>query len=381
MRQIYLDYNATTPIAPEVCDAMDPFLREHFGNPSSSHSLGRLCKEAIEVARAQVAALIGAQPDEIFFTAGGTESNNLVIKGTFFAEANRTARFVTSAFEHPAIKKPALFHQQSGGQVVWIGTDSHGVVDLDQLESVCQQDDVRLVSVMHANNEIGTLQPISKISRICAGRKIPLHTDAAQSIGKVRVRVDELGVDYLTIAGHKLYAPKGVGALFVRAGQNLVPSVHGANHEKGVRPGTENVPYIVGLGVAAKLALTREAESIQKMKQVRDRFEQILIGGIAGLTINGHQAERLPNTSSLNFPKVTASEMLKKVPELCVSTGAACHSDTIALSDTLSAIGLNEQVGAGTVRVSCGKNTTMEEMELAASLLINAWENSVENAK
>lgn len=374
MTRIYLDYNATTPIADPVTDAMIPFLREHFGNPSSSHSLGRTCKDAIEQARGQVAALIGAQTDEIYFTSGGTESNNLTIKGTFLREDLRTGQLVTSVFEHPAIKVPAEFHRSQGGRVTWLPTDQQGVVDLSAAEQAIQAS-TGLVSVMHANNEIGTVQPIRQIAELCRRFDVPLHTDAAQSVGKIRVNVDELGVDFLTIAGHKLYAPKGIGALYIRRGKSLVPSVHGAGHERGVRPGTENVPYIVGLGLAAS-QLMQIDQAMIRMKQLRDRLEDGLLKKIPGLSINGREADRLPNTSSLNFPGVVAANMLAQVPELCVSTGAACHSDTVALSDTLRAIGLRPEQGAGTVRISCGKPTTEAEIDEAVSLLVRAWEQS-----
>ena len=371
---IYLDYNATTPVDPTVADTIVPLLREHYGNPSSSHALGKVCRDAVDKARQQVASLVGASPDEIFFTAGGTESNNLVIQGTFLKEGNRTAGMVTSCFEHPAVRNPALFHRENGGEVSFVKTDSSGVIDLDELKQVLN-DRTRLVSVMHANNEIGTLQPIRELSEICSLRGIPLHTDAAQSVGKVPVRVDDLGVDFLTIAGHKLYAPKGVGALYIRRGQKLLPAIHGANHENGVRPGTENVPYIAGLGAAAQLVMEQGKEKEKQLQNLRDRLEKHLAEQIGnGISFNGCLAERLPNTSSVNFPGVEATRLLAEIPGLCVSTGAACHSDSIRLSDTLKAIGIDEQTGAGTVRISCGRFTTDEEVDRAGNLLVKAWE-------
>lgn len=374
MKQIYLDYNATTPIEREVFDGMVPFLTDHFGNPSSSHYLGRICREAIERARGQVAALIGAEPDEIYFTSGGTEANNLAIKGVFFQPENRDGRLVTSCFEHPAVKVPAQFHHQCGGKVTFVKCDSSGTIDPETVEAAIDQE-TRLVSIMHANNEIGSVQPISEISSICRERGVLFHTDAAQSVGKYRANVDELGVDFLTIAGHKLYAPKGVGALYIRNGVKIVPAVHGASHERGLRPGTENVAYIVGLGIAASLAMRQETRAAERMRRQRNRLEEILRQEIGDrLMINGINSQRLPNTSSLVFPDVIAESMLRKIPEICVSTGAACHSDSISLSDTLSAIGLNDQQGAGTVRISLGRNTTDEEIESAANLLLTAWE-------
>lgn len=373
MNQIYLDYNATTPIAEEVSDAIIPFLREHYGNPSSAHLLGRKCREAIDEARQQVADLIGATAEEIYFTSGGTESNNLTIKGLFLKEAAKPGHLVTSSFEHPAIKEPALFEQSRGSQVTWLPVSSEGIIDMDKAAKAIDES-TRLVTVMHANNEIGTLQPIKELSEICLQYQVPLHTDAAQSLGKVNVNVGELGVDFLSIAGHKLYAPKGVGALFVRKGHSLSRVIHGAGHEKGVRPGTENVPYIVGLGVAAELARKQLATAAPHLESLRDRMEAMLQSRIPGLTVNGKAVSRLPNTSSVNFPGVNATQMLGTIPDLLVSTGAACHSDTVALSDTLQAIGLDSETGKGTVRISCGKPTREEEIDQAVELLVKAWE-------
>lgn len=378
MQQIYLDYNATTPVDPEVQDAIIPFLREHFGNPSSSHSLGRVCKEAIEEARGRVATLLNAEHDEIYFTSGGTESNNLVIKGIFYQRENHTANFVTSCFEHPAISVPAKFHEETGGTVINVHCDENGVVSAASVEQAIQTN-TKLVSIMHANNEIGSMLPISEIGSVCRERNVPFHTDASQSVGKVKTDVEKLGVDFLTIAGHKLYAPKGIGALYIKNGSHLIPSVHGANHERGVRPGTENTPYIVGLGVAAKLALKNLNTSRNQQERKRDRLESILKREIGEeLTINASKTDRLPNTSSVNFPNVNAADMLKRIPELCVSTGAACHSDAVSLSATLRSIGLSEKTGKGTVRISVGRYTTDEEIDLAANHLISAWESTHE---
>lgn len=373
MQQIYLDYNATTPIADEVQQAMLPFLFEHYGNPSSSHALGRTCKEAIEEARGRVATLIGADPSEIFFTGGGTESNNIAIKGTFLQPECKNGGLVTSCFEHPAIEFPARHHEELGGFVTRVNVDTRGVVDVSHLENELT-DQVVLVSVMHSNNEIGTLQPIREIGALCERQGKIFHTDASQSLGKVRVKVEELGVDMLTIAGHKLYAPKGVGALYVKQGTNLVPPTHGANHERGIRPGTENVPYIVALGVAAQLANQKLTQENNRLNGLRNRLESLLKSEIPGLVIHGDKAERLPNTSSIGFPSTRADRMLKRIPELCVSTGAACHSDSVTLSSTLKAIQVPESIAAGTIRVSCGKHTTEAEIEKSANLLISAWE-------
>ena len=376
MRQIYLDYNATTPIAPSVRDALLPFLSEHFGNPSSSHALGRACHEAIEDARAETAAALDADSDEIFFTSGGTESNNLALKGILMRDpAEAGGHLVISAIEHPAILQPAEFLQRQGYEVSIVGCDAQGTVAPDAITAALRPN-TRLVSVMHANNEIGSVQPIREIAQLCHEREILVHTDAAQSVGKLPVLVSELEVDLLSIAGHKLYAPKGVGALFVKRGVALEPALHGAGHEGGVRPGTENVPYIVGLGRAMTLATQELASRQERVSDLRDQLEAQL-GNVLGdqMSINGGGAQRLPNTSSVNFPSVSGIELLKRIPELCASTGAACHSGVTALSTTLEGIGLDPQTAQGTIRLSLGWNSTQDEVDRAASLLLGAWEN------
>jgi cysteine desulfurase len=378
MRLNYLDYNATTPIAPEVREAMLPYLAEHYGNPSSSHVLGRACHEAVEQARERVAHLLGASSDEIVFTSGGTEANNLALKGVMFKLAwGGTGHLVISTLEHPAIVEPARFLERLGYEVSIVPCDRRGVVDPADVQKALRPQTV-LVSIMHANNEIGTLQPIAEISRICRQRGVLVHTDAAQSIGKVRVKVQELGVDLLTIAGHKLYAPKGVGALYVRLGVALEPLLHGAGHERGLRAGTENVPYLVGLGRAAMFVEEHESATgggaTEKLARLRDRLYEALRTSIAGLTVNGAGAPRLPNTLSVNFPGAIGGDILKRCPELCASTGAACHSGSTHVSATLKAIGLAPEVARGTVRLSVGWPTTDEEIDRAARALVAAWE-------
>jgi cysteine desulfurase len=374
MRLIYLDYNATTPIAPAVQEAMLPFLAEHYGNPSSNHSLGRACHEAVEDARARLASLLGADSDEIVFTSCGTESNNLALKGVAFRAARGgTGHLVISAIEHPAVAQPAAFLERLGYSVSVVPCDARGVVDPAAVHSALRRDTV-LVSIMHANNEIGTLQPIREIAEMCRDRGVLIHTDAAQSVGKASVRVKDLGVDLLTVAGHKVYAPKGIGALYVRRGIDLEPVLHGAGHERGLRAGTENVPYIVGLGRAASLVEQHLSESIERMTLLRERLWSRLEAAIDGVSYNGRGADRLPNTLSVNFPRVNAAELLGRCPELCASTGAACHSGSAHLSATLAAIGLSPEVARGTARLSVGWYTNEDEVDRAASLLIAAWE-------
>lgn len=376
MRTIYLDYNATTPVAPSVQEAMLPFLAEHYGNPSSRHALGRACHEAVEDARGQVATLLGADREEIVFTSGGTESNNLALKGVMLLDApSAGGHLVISALEHPAVVEPARFLERLGYEVTVVDCDRQGVVDPDAVEAALRPD-TRLVSIMHANNEIGTLQPLAEICEVCRRNEVLVHTDAAQSVGKVRTMVDELGVDLLSIAGHKLYAPKGVGALYVRRGVALEPVLHGAGHESGLRAGTENVPYIVALGRAALLAFKSLDASAERLAMLRDRLFTRLAEGIGrGLTVNGHPEKRLPNTLSVNFPRVPGYELLSRIPELCASTGAACHAGEAGMSATLAAIGLSPERASGTVRLSVGWYTSEEEIERAASLLISAWED------
>jgi cysteine desulfurase len=376
MRHIYLDYNATTPIAPSVQQAMLPFLAEHYGNPSSHHWLGRACQEAVEDARGQVAALLGSDRDEIIFTSGGTESNNLALKGVMLHEsASAGGHLVITAIEHPAIMAPAKFLERLGYDVTIVRSNRNGVVEPKAVAAALRPD-TKLVSVMHANNEIGTIQPIRAIAEICHARDVLVHTDAAQSVGKLRTFVDELDVDLLSIAGHKLYAPKGVGVLFVRRGVALEPVLHGAGHESGLRAGTENVPYIVALGQAATLAAKSLDQAEQRLATLRDRLYKQLREAIGeGLTVNGGAVERLPNTLSVSFPGVVGHELLARVPELCASTGAACHSGTTSMSATLAALGLTPAQASGTVRLSLGWYTSEEEIDRAASWLINAWED------
>ena len=374
MRQIYLDYNATTPIAPSVVEAMQPFLSGHYGNPSSSHALGRAAKEAIEDARLKIAGLLACDPTEIVFTSGGTESNNLAIKGVMLRYQPDNAHMVISAIEHPAVVQPAKFLERMGYSVSVVDCDEHGVVHPEDVEKAFQPN-TRLVSIMHANNEVGSIQPISQFAETCHGRGILLHTDAAQSVGKIPTCADQLDCDLLTVAGHKLYAPKGVGVLMVRSGLELEPLMHGAAHEKGMRAGTENTPYIVGLGKAAQLASERLDDAGEALGKLRDRLNDRLLVSIPDLIVNGKNSERLPNTLSVSFPAVTGQEMLKRIPELCASTGSACHSSGLVTSATLASMGRTSEQMAGTVRLSLGWYSSQDEIDRVASLLIDAWEN------
>ena len=374
MKPIYLDYNATTPLDPLVVEAMEPFLREHFGNPSSTHAYGRAAHEAMDWARGQVAGLIGAAPSEIVFTSGGTEATNHALKGLVLARLAGVARgsaphVVTSTVEHPATAETCAFLERLGAQITRVPVDRHGVVDLAALEQALRRPTV-VVSIMHANNEVGTLEPIPAIAGLAHERGALVHTDAAQSAGKIPVDVNALGVDLLSLAGHKLYAPKGVGALYVRAGLALEPLIHGAGHEGGRRAGTENVPYMVGLGAACQLAQRGLPEAGATLRRLRDRLWDRLREALGGdVVLNGHPTERLPNTLNVNFIGHVGAELLAAVPEVAASTGSACHEGLVELSPVLRAMRVPEELGRGAVRLSVGRFTTDDEVERAAGLL------------
>lgn len=374
---IYLDYNATTPVAPEVLDAMLPWLREQFGNPSSTHAYGRRAAHAVATARRQVADLIGAKPHEIVFTGCATESNNLALLGTArsMIENGSTQRhIVISAVEHPAVMAPAMRLRAQGWHVTVLPVDAFGRVSGEQVANVLRGD-TALVSIMHANNEVGTLQPIPEIAAATRQRGILLHSDAAQSAGKVSVNVDALGVNLLTLAGHKFYAPKGIGALFVRAGTPILSVLHGADQEHNLRPGTENVAAIVALGAAAALANASLETMAMHMDTLRNQLYQELIAAIPGLQLNGHPEQRLPNTLHVSFPGVSGRLLLAEVADvLAASVGSACHSEHDAVSGVLAAMGVDATRAAGAVRLSVGRMTTSDEINRAARSLAFAWQ-------
>lgn len=371
---IYLDYNATTPVDPLVADAIEPYLRQHFGNPSSSHVYGRKAHQAVEQAREQVAALIGADADEIVFTGCATEANNLAIRGTARALVDRGRHLITSAVEHPAVEKPFQLLAENGLQVTVIPVDSYGRVDPARVSDALR-DDTILVSIMHANNEVGTIQPIEEIAAITGPRGVLLHTDAAQSAGKIPVSVDDLGVDLLTLAGHKFYATKGVGALYVRRGTPLLPALVGAGHEFGLRPGTENVPAIVGMGEAARIAREGKPEKMRQVQALRDRLHNRLTEAIPGILLNGHPEHRLPNTLNISFPGVDGRDLLARAEaKVAASVGSACHEDSEAVSGVLGAMGIELDRARGAVRLSLGSPTTEAEIEIVAKALITAWQ-------
>ncbi len=375
MAKVYLDYNASSPIAPEVAEAMQPFLTDYYGNPSTSHWAGKPAKEAYERARQQVAALLGCAHDEVIFTSGGSESDNHALKGVFFALRAQGNHIITTQIEHPAILNPCRFLEKLGAKVTYVGVDQYGRVSPADIEQSITNQTI-LISVMHANNEVGTIQPIVEISKIAKKYNILVHTDAAQSVGKIPTRVDDLGIDLLSVAGHKLYAPKGIGALYIRRGTPIEPFVHGAGHEGGRRAGTENIILAVGLGKACELA----AASLSHLKiwELRDYFWSELSKYFrSSIVLNGHPEERLPNTLNVSFVGKLGQDILAKIPGLAASTGSACHAGTVELSPVLKAMKVDEQVGKGTIRFSLGRYTTKEEIDLTLQWLKEAVEESM----
>ncbi|TXD37458.1 cysteine desulfurase [Lujinxingia vulgaris] len=368
---IYLDHNATTPLLPEVVEAMLPYLTEHFGNPSSGHVFGQRAARAVEAAREQVAELLGSDPEEIVFTSGGTEANNLAIRGVM-EEVGYRGGVLTSVIEHPATREPCTWLEERGTRVIRQGVDGEGRVSLTGLGEV-RDDDVRLVTVMHSNNETGVLQPIEELARWGHEVGALVHTDAAQSVGKVPVNVRALGVDLLSVAGHKLYAPKGVGALYVRRGAGLAPQMLGASHEGGMRAGTENVASIVGLGAACAVALRDLEDAGARMQRLRDSLWERLAEDVAGLKLTGELAPRLPNTLHVRFPGVSGDALLAAAPEVAASTGSACHVGHTQASAVVRAMGVEEADALGSVRLSLGRGSSATDVERAAVALGRAW--------
>jgi len=367
---IYLDYNATTPLQPEVVDAMLPYLREHFGNPSSRHVYGRRTHDAIEHARGNVAALIGGDADEIIFTSGGTEANNLAIRGTMARSARH--RIVTSTVEHPATARPVAWLEQQGLDVVRVGVDAGGRARVPELDAAITPA-TALVTIMHSNNETGVLQPVREAVSFARRAGAYVHTDAAQSVGKVPVDVRTMDVDLLSIAGHKLYAPKGIGALYVRRGTVLDALTLGAGHERGLRPGTENVASIVGLGVASAIARQGLDTESERVRALRDRLWERLTQAIPDLALNGNADNRLPNTLNVCFPRVSGEALLAATPEIAASTGSACHEGHESASAVLLAMGIPANTALGSVRLTLGRATSESAVDRAAAALTRAW--------
>jgi len=367
MERIYLDYNASTPVDPAVAAAMQPLLDGHFGNPSSGHWAASAAKAALEQARSQVAALLGAENEEIIFTSGGSEANNLALKGVAFALKGKGNHFITSAVEHPAIVGPCRFLERLDFTVSVVSVDRYGRIDPEEIERAITPQTI-LISIMHANNEVGTTQPIAEVSRIARARGVLLHTDAAQSVGKIATDVNTLGVDLLTIAGHKVYAPKGVGALYVRRGTPLEPLIHGAGHEGGLRAGTESALLAVGLGTAC--ALARDLAPMRQVRALRDQFWEKLQDVFGNrIALNGHPEHRLPNTLNVSFLGQVGAEILARLDRVAASTGSACHTGHVELSPVLKAMQLPREAGMGAIRFSLGRATTQEEIDAVAGRL------------
>jgi cysteine desulfurase len=370
-KPVYLDYNATTPVDPAVLKAMLPYLGDEFGNPSSIHALGRRARDAIEAARAEVANLIGASPDEILFTGGGTESNNIAIRGAASTNLARNA-IVTTAIEHPATEACCAFLELQGKKVTRIAPGVDAIVDPEKFIAAID-DNTALATIIHAQNETGTLQPVTEISAAARRRGTTIHADAAQSVGKIAVDVNELGVDLLSIAGHKLYAPKGIGALYFRRGIDLPPLLLGAGQERGRRPGTENVAYIVALGEACRIAKGHLQIRLQELKGLADELYSRLRREIPGIRLVGHPVHRLPNTLNVLFPEVSGRRLLECCPDVFASNGSACHADSEEPSAILTALGIPSHEALGSVRLSLGRHTSSADIGIAASQLAAAW--------
>jgi cysteine desulfurase len=374
MKPIYLDYNATTPTDPAVAEELAPYLSDAFGNPSSSHFFGIEARKAVNLARERLAALLGCDPSEVIFTSGGTESNNQALIGASFANRDIGNHIISTQIEHPAVLKPLEWLKGQGFAVTLLPVDSTGMVDPDEVRRAITTHTI-VISVMHANNEVGTIEPLAEIGAIAREKGILFHTDAAQSVGKIPTRVDDLRVDMLTVAGHKLYAPKGIGALYVRHEKKVGSFMLGAGQEAGRRGGTENVPYVAALGKAAELAGERLVSDRARIYSLRELFHRKLMELPGSVELNGHPTERLPNTLNVSFRGITGAELLAKTPEIAASTGAACHEGSGRLSGVLLALGTPDEKGFGAVRFSIGRPTTIKEIELAVEALFRAITN------
>ncbi|MDN6292622.1 MAG: cysteine desulfurase, partial [Tetragenococcus halophilus] len=363
----YLDYNATTPVDETVFQAMLPFLKQEFGNPSNRYPIGNTAKQAVEKGREQVATLLNAKAAEITFTASGSESNNTVLKGVAYSYKNQGKHMITSEIEHPAILEPLTFLEKNGYEVTYVPVDKKGTVDPLDVKNAIREDTI-LVTIMHSNNEVGTLQPIEEIAEICQEKDVFFHTDASQSVGKVAIDLEKTKIDFLTVAGHKIYAPKGVGALFIREGIEIEPLIHGARQENGQRASTENVPYIAALGQAAVQAAHHLPNN--DLKDIRDYFyEQLRKEFNDKIHLNGDQMNRLPNTLNVSFIGYNGAKILEDNPDVWAATGSACHTSSTVISPVLKAMGVDEKVALGAIRFSVGRYTTKEEIDETVALL------------
>ena len=370
-KPVYLDNNATTPLAPEVAGAMVECLRENFGNPSSAHIWGRKAKKAVEDSRRHVGNLISARPEEIIFTSGGTEANNMAILGT--ARKFKSGHIISACIEHPSVMNPLKHLENIGYRVTYLPVNNYGTVDPDHLKNHIKKNTI-LITIMHSNNETGSIQPIAEIGKIANSKGIVFHCDAAQSVGKVPINVKRLGVDLMTIVSHKFYGPKGVGALFIKPGTELAPLLYGASHEKGFRPGTENVCTIVGLGKASEIAKKQMKAKVSHMKHLSKTFYHELREHIPGIKLNGHPSKRLPNTLNLSFPEIQGAALLDRLKnEIAASTGSACHEGCFTPSHVLKAMGISDKDAFSAVRLSLGRDTTERQVQKAARAIVNAY--------
>jgi len=371
--KIYLDHAATTPVDPRVAETMLPFFTEQFGNPSSQHSFGRDAKAAVEKARRQVASLINAEPEEIIFTSGGTESDNFAIKGTAFAKMARGSHIITSAIEHHAVHDPCEFLKRFGFETTYIPVDKEGMVDTSEIVKAIT-DKTILISVMHANNEIGTIQPLSEISSIAKSHGIQFHTDAVQTFGQIPVDVQQLGVDMLSISGHKIYGPKGIGAIYIKKGTKVTPLMHGGGQERGLRSSTLNVPGIVGLGMAAEIAADLINTEPLRQSALRDSLIKKLKEKVGDLKLNGHPSNRLPNNINISFNNTDGEFLMASldISGIACSTGSACSSAGSGPSHVLHSIGLSERMIGCSVRLSLGRSTTAEILDRVVDVIADA---------
>jgi cysteine desulfurase len=370
MKRVYLDYAATTPTHPDVVKAMLPYFTDAFGNPSSLYSYGQESKTAIEEARAQVAELIGARDEEIIFTSGGTGADNFALKGVALANDNKGDHVITSSIEHHAVIETCKFLQRKGFRVTYLPVDGYGLVDPQDLKKAITNKTI-LISLMHANNEMGTIEPIAEIGKIAKDRGIYLHTDAVQTVGHIPAHVNELGVDLLSISGHKLYAPKGVGALYIRKGTRLIPFMHGGEQERRWRAGTENVPGIVGLGRAARIAQQETSQEAERLSDLRDKLIHGILERIDHTHLNGHPSSRLPNNVNVSIDFVEGESMLLNLDlqGICTSTGSACSSSSLEPSHVLLAMGLSHEQAHSSLRLTLGKWSTEEEIDQVLDVL------------
>lgn len=375
MKGIYLDHSATTPVHPEVLEAMLPFYKERFGNASSTHAFGREAKRAVDEAREKVAMLIGGEPSEIIFTSGGTEADNFALRGVAYAYRERGNHIITSAIEHHAVLNTCWYLERKGFRVTFLPVDEYGIVNPDEVRKAINEQTI-LISIMHGNNEVGTIEPISEIGKVAKERGVFFHTDAVQTVGKIPVNVDDLHVDMLSLSGHKIYGPKGIGALYVRKGTSIVPLLYGGHHERGRRAGTENVPAVVGLGQACEIALKDLVWRVDYLKNLRDRLQAQIMKKISEVYLNGHPSRRLPHILNVSVKSVTSESIAEHLDKrgIAISPGAACTSNSVEISHVLAALGIPREIARGSLRFSLGQANKEEEIDYAADALAEVVE-------